>query len=330
MQNLLVIRFGSLGDLCLLGWSLAGLAGGPGAADRRVTLVTKQAFAPLMAAMEGVDEVVPLAAGGFGGLLGLAAELRRRPWDTVLDAHGVLRSHGLLALLGRRPRRRIGKDTVRRLALLRGAAPDPSLERTMRQRFDEVITAAGTPAAGPPRPPLSDLRVAEGAVLGLAPGAQWDTKRWPEERFADLLTWFRARHPHPVRVFLGPREQAWFPGSRLARAAAAAPDVEIVQGRDLPEVARLLARCAALVTNDSGLLHLAEATGTPVLAVFGPTVRQFGYFPCLPASAVLETDLACRPCSRNGKAPCHRGDLACLTRLPAEAAHPFLTRMFPA
>jgi ADP-heptose:LPS heptosyltransferase len=63
-------------------------------------------------------------------------------------------------------------------------------------------------------------------------------------------------------------------------------------------------------------MHLAEATGTPVVALFGPTVRAFGYYPQLPPSIALEVDdLDCRPCSRNGKRPCWRGDLACLTRL---------------
>ena len=55
-----------------------------------------------------------------------------------------------------------------------------------------------------------------------------------------------------------------------------------------------------------------RAVGTPVVALFGPTVREFGYFPLLPTSRVLQSDLACRPCSRNGKRACHRGDLACL------------------
>jgi heptosyltransferase-2 len=74
-----------------------------------------------------------------------------------------------------------------------------------------------------------------------------------------------------------------------------------------------------VVTNDSGLLHLSEAVGTPVVALFGPTVREFGYFPRLGASAALEVPLECRPCSRNGKRPCHRGDLACLERIEVGA-----------
>ncbi len=330
MRNIMVIRFGSLGDLCLLGWSLARLAEAPGSADRTVTLVTKASFAPLADRFRGIDRVITLDSPGFRGLLDLAAVLRRERWDLVLDAHNILRGHGLLMLLGRRPDRRLRKDTTERLALLGGAGSSSRLDRTMRRRFDELVDGLvnGLPAeAGPPLAHLARDPAPE-PVLGLAPGAQWDTKRWPEGHFARLLTLFRERHAAPVRIFLGPREERWFPGSPLDSVAGSLDRVTIVRNRPLPEVADLLAGCRTLVTNDSGLLHLAEATGTPVLAFFGPTVRQFGYFPCLADSRVLEVDLDCRPCSRNGKRSCHRRDLACLNRIEPESALPHLDRMF--
>jgi len=320
MQNVLVIRFGSLGDLCLLGASLARLADESGSAGRRVTLVTKAAFAPLMAEMRGVDRVMPLSGSGPGAVAKLALTLRRETWDTVIDAHGVLRAHLLLTLLGRRPDTRLAKDTAARLALLRSGRRDPALAKTMRDRFDSLFPAmgSGNPVGGelPATPPLASLNPEDtvGAVpVGLAPGAQWETKRWPEERFAAVLSRL-ADVGCPIRIFLGPREEDWYPASALA-AAAAHHAAEVIRDRSLIEVAALLAGCRALLTNDSGLLHMSEAVGTPVVACFGPTVREFGYFPALPHSRVIEQELDCRPCSRNGKAPCHRGDLACLTRI---------------
>lgn len=333
MQNILVIRFSSLGDLCLLGWSLARLAGSPGGKPRRVVLVTKPAFAPLMAQMRGIDEVAALDEPGLGGLWGLAKTLRSTRWDAVIDAHGVLRSQGLLMFMGRRPERRINKDTTRRLAMLRGITASGLDQRTMRQRFDEVMAdleSGGNPHQTAPLSHLRPTTTPEGGILGLAPGAQWATKRWPQEYFAALLHEFRTGRQVPVRVFLGPREEDWFAGSDLAAACADLPEIEIIRQQPLPEVATRLAECTALVTNDSGLLHLAEAAGTPVLAFFGPTVRHFGYFPCLPGSEVLEVELDCRPCSRNGKRPCHREDLACLREITPDRAKPWLDRMFTA
>ncbi|MBE0566800.1 MAG: glycosyltransferase family 9 protein, partial [Krumholzibacteria bacterium] len=153
---------------------------------------------------------------------------------------------------------------------------------------------------------------------GLAPGARWEPKRWPEAHGAALVDAHRAAGGGPLRIFLGPQEEAWYDAGPLAASARAA-GAEVVRGLPLVETAARLAECAALVTNDSGLLHLAEAVGTPVVALFGPTVRAFGYAPHLAASCLLETEIACRPCSRNGKRPCHRGDLACLVRITPEA-----------
>lgn len=319
MREILVIRFGALGDLCLLAETLARAALAPARSGRRVTLVTKAAFAPLLAEAAGVDRVVPLAGVGLRDVAALAGLLRRERIDTVIDAHNVLRSHLLLALLGRRPQARLAKDTAARLALLGLGRPAPSLERTMRDRFAELLPAltdGGTapPTAPPALAPLAGPRPAGAPVLGLAPGARWDTKRWPVEHFAALLTAHAAGAGGPVRIFLGPQEEAWFDAGPLAAAARAA-GTEVLRGLPLPVVAARLAECAVLVTNDSGLLHLAEAVGTPVVALFGPTVRAFGYAPHLAGSTLLETELECRPCSRNGKRPCHRGDLACLQRI---------------
>jgi len=323
-QEILVIRFGSLGDLCVLGWALAGFADLPGRESRRVTLVTKEVFAPLMERMRGVDDVIPLSGSGTAEVINLADGLRPRPWDLVIDAHNILRGHLLLGLMGRRGDRRLAKDTVARLAFLGWGRGDASLDLTMHDRFAalfEGLAPAGE-GSGPTLPPLSSLAHPDrGNILGVAPGAQWDTKRWPAENFAALMQMWLADHSGTVRVFLGPREKTWFDGSEFEQAARKNGRVEIIRNRSLVEVASLLSECRQLVTNDSGLLHVAEAVGTPVMAFFGPTVREFGYFPVLERSAVMERTLECRPCSRNGKRPCHRGDLACLRDITPAAAY---------
>jgi heptosyltransferase-2 len=317
MQTIDVIRFGALGDLCLTGWTLARLALAPGREGRRVTLVTKARFAELAGSFTGVDRVVALPEPGrLGDLVRLAAQLRADRADLLIDAHGVLRARLLTTLLGRAPAARLRKDTVARLHLLRGGQAGATLQQHLRDRLDALLGRAGLPAA-PATPPLAHLAAAgrREQVLGLAPGAQWPPKRWPVESWATLARQ-ALDHGLSLRVYLGPQEEAWYDGSALALAIGDHPSVELVRGRPHLEVARSLAGCRVLACNDSGLMHLAEATGTPVLAFFGPTVRAFGYAPVLPASRLLEVDdLPCRPCSRNGKRPCHRGDLACLVRL---------------
>ena len=328
MQEILVIRFSSLGDLCLLGASLARLSARSLPDEQQVTLVTKAAFAPLMEQVQGVDRVIPLAGSSWRDLQSLAAELRTARWDEVIDAHNTLRSRLLLGMMGRRPGTRLAKDTLARLAFMKFGKHSPKLERTMSRRFDDLFRkphdsrsseTGSSPDPDPvSTPAFSSFPTSPNPVLGLAPGAQWETKQWPEENFSDFLTRFRQRSSTPVRILLGPREAAWFPGSRLAATADRLEGISIIRGLSQVQVLESLAGCSLLLTNDSGLLHLAEAAGTPVVALFGPTVRQFGYYPRLADSTAMEISLECRPCSRNGKRPCHRGDLACLESITPE------------
>ena len=321
MLHTLVTRFGALGDLCVCGWFVAGLAAAR--PEARITLVTKDRFADLAARFEGVDRVIPLSPGGPGALWDLARRLRAEGFDRVIDAHGVLRSHLLSLLTGRRPDARIRKDTRARLALLRRggglAPPPPGLDRSLLDRFQDLAGALGD-AAPIPRPPLRHRRPAEpsAARVALAPGARWPSKRWPLERFAELIERLDGPGGPEITVILGPDERALTETGPLAEVLRVRPGVEVLREAALCDVADTLARCRVAVTNDSGLLHLAEAVGTPVVALFGPTVRAFGYFPLLPESVVLEREIDCRPCSRTGSRDCRRGDLACLARIPVD------------
>jgi heptosyltransferase-2 len=89
-------------------------------------------------------------------------------------------------------------------------------------------------------------------------------------------------------------------------------------------------RCRAFVGNDSGLMHLAEAVGVPVVALFGPTVQAFGYYPSLAQSRTLERRIACRPCSRNGSTPCPRRTGECLAAISADTVANTIATLFDA
>ena len=110
-------------------------------------------------------------------------------------------------------------------------------------------------------------------------------------------------------------------GSRALDIAGALP---------LLHTAAYLARCRAFVGNDSGLMHLAEAVGVPVVSLFGPTVEAFGYYPSLPRSLTIERTIACRPCSRNGSTPCPRRTGECLTAIPATTVAGAVASLFDA
>jgi heptosyltransferase-2 len=144
--------------------------------------------------------------------------------------------------------------------------------------------------------------------LCLAPGAGFYTKRWPLEHYSLLAEKIQTQFRYPIAIIGGEEDREY--GSILARHENC---YNFCGDLSLLETAVLLSQAGALVSNDSGLMHLATATGTPVLALFGSTVKEWGFFPFRGRSVVLERhDLPCRPCSHIGRHKCPRGHFKCM------------------
>ncbi len=312
MQRILILRFSSLGDVVLLGALVDELR--TRWPKHEIWLATKPDYAPLFEDDTRLDRVLRLSHES-GGLRGLARELQTVEFDLVLDAHGSLRSRLLCLALAGTPVKRIAKDTAARLLFLRTRVATPPT----RHQVDRYLALAG--AEGKSVRPTLQLRekdhASATAILGgserpflaVAPGSRHATKQWPLERFSEVAAHWQ-REGHGEVVILGSeqeRELCQEMASLLPREA------RVCAGElELRALAALLSRCRVLLCNDSGLMHLSEAAGTPVLAVFGPTSRELGYFPLDPRSRVVENELPCRPCSRNGARPCHMEQEYCL------------------
>jgi heptosyltransferase-2 len=127
-------------------------------------------------------------------------------------------------------------------------------------------------------------------VVALAPGAVGPSKRWPGASYAELARRLRAEG-HWVWVIGGPNEK------ELAAEIVDRGQIRDLTGPDLRNAILALAAADLAVSNDSGLLHVAAALGTPAIGIFGPT-SAWHWAPLNPIAAVVETtdELACRPC----------------------------------
>jgi len=92
--------------------------------------------------------------------------------------------------------------------------------------------------------------------------------------------------------------------------------VPVVQ-ESMSHLAALFAAASVVISNDSGLMHLATGVGAPVVAVFGPTVEAFGFYPFRAHTEVINRDLPCRPCSAMGTERCPLGHFRCMLEIPA-------------
>ena len=313
-MKFLVIRFSSLGD-CVLLCPLLEYLKRTGAEE--VVVLTKRAYAPLFASATGVDRVVALdSGGGAAALWRIAGEFRGRGY-TILDAHGSLRSRLFCTRAGR-AQSRIEKHTRQRVNLI--VWKKPSDLPTMLERYARLCPPVQieTPTLSPgglrlPEEAVQDAAATMGSAsfIAVAPGSRWPTKRW--NGFARLC----AMLPRDERILLvGDSDDRAFT-TPIARALGERC-LDIAGAPSLLKTAAHIARCRMFLGNDSGLMHLAEAVGVPVVALFGPTVEGFGYYPSLAMSRVIERRLACRPCSRNGSIPCPKRTGECLTAIKPE------------
>ncbi len=182
-------------------------------------------------------------------------------------------------------------------------------ERTLPRMVDRCAALA-LPAGAklPPDWPLPELKVPQEEVeawrkrrglnadnrpvVALAPGAVGPSKRWPSAAYAELARRLIAQG-FAVWVLGGPDEKA------LAGEIVGETPAHDLTGRDLRDAILALAAASAAVSNDSGLLHVAAALGTPSIGIFGPT-SPWHWAPLNPLAGIVETTskLPCRPCHK--------------------------------
>ena len=159
----------------------------------------------------------------------------------------------------------------------------------------------------------------------LAPGSVWSTKQWPVNYFAKIAHHFYEKNLEVVLIgspdekFLGGQLQ-----SQVPRCYSFIGDLSLMESM------MVLARSRGLVCNDSGAMHMAGLLNLPTLAIFGPTVPEFGYKPWSPRAHVLENKkLLCRPCGQHGSRYCPIKTHQCMTSIdPDLVAHKALALFF--
>jgi heptosyltransferase II len=278
--------------------------------------------APVYRAMPQVHEVIelPFAHGklDWQGRRRVAQELRGR-FDAAYVLPNSIKS-ALVPFMARIPRR-VGYRGEGRFGLLNERLPNPEGRPPMVAFYSAL--------AGPPdvseRPSLrfSDETMANATRVGgvergryfvFAPGAEYGpAKCWPASHYAQLARSLHASHGMPI-VLLGSKKEAALCEAIATEAAGAC---RVLAGKtSLLDAMALIAASRGMVSNDSGLMHVAAAFGLPQVAVFGSTSPE--HTPPLNAKARVlwlkdELGLECMPCFDR---TCRFGHYRCLTEVP--------------
>jgi len=339
-ERILVIRFGSLGDVILTFG--AGEALARARPNAQLVYLVKSPYADLVAAQPWVSGVRALTDEQRGFWKGRAfkKDLQREGWSAVLDLQDNPRSRwfarGLAPLSARWNAERGARRAWVRTRSVRGLGIRPQPVRQAWIRFKDAARDLGAGEALPPRvqvPEAADQRaqmffdewasVSPAPVMAVAPAAAWPTKEWPEERTIELGKRLCATG---WRVLLVCRAEerarlkeigAWVSGEPSARWMTT----------DLLTVAAALGKARAAVVPDSGLMHLATAVGTPVVALFGSTVPELGFAPAGAGHRIMQRDLSCRPCHVHGRERCPLGHHHCMTLLESDPVYEAATAL---
>jgi lipopolysaccharide heptosyltransferase II len=312
--------------------------------DAHLTYAVEPPAAPIVHDHPAVNELIVIPkASGFARLradLATARRLRRARFDVAIDLHGGPRS-AWLAWASRAPMR-IGyripgrtwmyTDVVERTA-------DNAPRHSVVNQWD-LLRPLGVPSPDPERDPVTMIerpeihahvarRLADIGIDTHAPlivvhvSAGNPFRRWPPAAFEAMIEGLARRDPsRRIIVTSGPSDAlaaTTIVTNVRHRLATLADAVPLPPDCDLHELHSLIGRAALFIGGDSGPLHIAATTRTPIVALLGPTLPERSMpwrSPSLYSEGVDAGPLPCRPCRQR---VCEPGDFRCLTRVTPEA-----------
>ena len=298
--------------------------------DAWISLLAKPWVASVFAHCPHVDEILTYDANGrhrgVGGTICLARELRAHRFDAAIFLQNAIEAALIAFLAGISTR--IGFDTDARRLLLTHPVPCTRAIKSIHQTgyYLKMLEGAGLVSGSQAlelsvgtrdRQQAGQILSTRGItpgrrVIGLNPSATFGpAKQWFPERYAALGDRLAEAHDAAILIFGGPSDREL--GQSIA-AMMKSPAVDLSGRTSLGEAMALIDRCDAFVTNDSGLMHVAAALNTPLVAIFGST-NSTTTSPYSDTSRIVRVPIECSPCM---KPVCPLGHMKCMRKVTVE------------
>ena len=315
IRSVLVVRLSAIGDIVLTTPVLSELH--RALPDARIDYCTKAPFAPLVASNPAVSSVVTPESLTPGA-----------SYDLVVDLQNNRRSRALVRKLRAGKVTRYHKRNWKKLLLVQFKINVSDGYQSVVERYGEALDGLAPNVTAPctlyPSPEdrafAADALGADGPVLAVCFGANHFTKRYPLERFARIIEIVASETPARVLLLGGKEDEleaaklmAMLPETARSRVVSLAGKASLMQS------AALLAGVDAVLTNDTGLMHIASAFGKKLFVIFGSSVKEFGFMPWGVEYELFETPgLSCRPCSHIGRSKCPKRHFRCMMEIAPE------------
>lgn len=316
-MKFLVVRFSSIGDMVLTTPVVRCLHAQVATAE--IHYLTKARFAPILEANPYIHRIHTIEDDLNEALV---EQLRKEDFDYIIDLHHNMRTYRLKRALKKAayafPKLNLEKWLLTNLKI------NHMPKAHIVDRYMETVYPFGVKYDGrgldyfiPEKWELKSEDIPTGhqaGYIGLVIGAALGTKRYPIEQAIE----FCKALPHPI-IVLGGKEDA-ADGERLAQTDPL--KIYNACGKfNLHESAGLVKQAKLIVTNDTGLMHIAAAFRKPIVSLWGNTVPELGMYPFypdgqrIPSSMLQVTGLKCRPCSKIGYKACPKKHFHCMKKI---------------
>ena len=310
IKKILVVRFSSFGDIVLT-FPLINLLKKK-FPDSQITFLVKEQYVSLVEINDKIDSIITLPEDT--PLSTLRNELKKTDYDIVLDLQNNPKSR--IVTSGMNNLSRFKKHNFEKFMLVRFKINLLKDVPPVYQRYidtvvkyielseDDKVFSGSEIKHSQTQKPFDNYYV-------IAPSSRHFTKTYPKEKFVEFIN----SNKNENYVLVGDNSEIDLEICNFIESKC--DNVSELCGKlSYSELAFIINESDGVITNDSGVLHFAESLGKPVTAIFGSTVKEFGFFPQLADSKVIENlELRCRPCSHIGLLKCPKGHFKCMMEL---------------
>lgn len=324
-QKILVIRLSSLGDIVVMTPIFRALRERYPTAQ--IDYLIKTEFQSLLENNPFISNLLVFdAKSGFRGWRKLCRRLAAEHYDIYIDMHNNLRSRVLGHYLQRASLLRFHKPRLKRFLLFYFYINIFRKNFTLLSEYFKVLKPLKiSNAALIPEIVLSDSAVQRTAEIlaeqdihqpfvVLLAVAAWANKRYSINKYRELSRRIVEKYNVQV-VWLGGKKDHYLneiSGSKDPK------NIFLIGETTLDESIAILSKSSLVIGNDTGLSYAAEAVGTPLIVILGPTSRETGAGPFGPDSQSIQQQLWCRPCSQKGNRKCYRKRQYCLENISVD------------
>jgi heptosyltransferase-2 len=337
ISKILIIRFSSIGDIVLASPLIRSLRNKY--PDAQIDFIVRKEYSDLIKFNPYLTNIIEFDINkGFKELKELATKINTRAYEIVLDIQNNFRSGFLRRKSKTKNISVINKRVIPRFLLTNFKINLYRDYVSVADRYLETAKELGITPDGKGldvntpddilsfiEKKLSNYNLSKkDFIIGVAPSAKHYTKKWLPERYEELIVHLIQEYKTRILVFGGKddKPETNIIVENVNKIVGNQAVINFTGELSLLENTAMFDYCNAIITNDTGLMHLAAARKRKIVAIFGPTVKEFGFFPYGTENIVVENNnLKCRPCSYHGTNVCPPKHFKCMKDITTDMVY---------